>query len=148
MANHLKYSDNLDYLVASIIYLGTHDYWWARTPHSMADELSLDEARLKNVFEGFPGLFRESNTVEPKTKQRMYSLQARYAQKKHNDPPDKQLSRIKPLDMDKLQLLLNFVFEAAEDERTRRHTIIGNAVAVGAAIVSAIAAIVAAYMSK
>jgi hypothetical protein len=148
VGKHLRYSDNLDYLTASIIYLGTQEFWWARTPHNMANELSLDEARLSSVFEGFPGIFRRSSNIEPKTKQRMYSLQARYAQKQQDDPADAQISYIRPLDMDKVRVLLDFVFKAADDERTRRHAFVSNWVAVGAAVVSAFAAIFAAYIKS
>jgi hypothetical protein len=35
----MKYSTNIDCLFASIVYLGIREYYWARTPQSMANEL-------------------------------------------------------------------------------------------------------------
>jgi hypothetical protein len=84
----MKYSNNIDYLFASIIYLGTHTYWWARSPQSMARELQLDERRLQEVFEAFPGIFRKSVRTDRDTQQHYYALQARYAQKEGGDVQD------------------------------------------------------------
>jgi hypothetical protein len=56
----LKYFKNLDYLMASIIYLGTHEYWWARSPTAMAKELGLDSGKLQAIFDSFPGIYRKS----------------------------------------------------------------------------------------
>ena len=36
----MRYSKHIDYLIPSIIYLGTQEYWWARSPSAMAEQLS------------------------------------------------------------------------------------------------------------
>ena len=84
----MKYSDNIDYLFASIMYLGTHGYYWARTPQSMANELRLDEPRLQQILEGFPGVFRKSVRISEENRQHYYALQARYALKEGGDVED------------------------------------------------------------
>ena len=104
----MKYSNNLDYLLASIIYLGTHTYWWARSPKSMAAELQLNEQRLERAFEGFPGLFRKSVRTDKETGQHYFALQARYAQKEGGDIADpEQTAYIKPLSTDELTMLID-----------------------------------------
>ena len=52
----MRYCDHIDYLMSTIVYLGTHTFYWARSPGNMATELSLDKEHLRQVFEGFPGL--------------------------------------------------------------------------------------------
>lgn len=59
----MKYVRRVDYLVASIIYLGTHSYYWARSPQALARELSMDADELQEVFNSFPGLFRKSHRL-------------------------------------------------------------------------------------
>ena len=139
----MRYSTHIDYLVASVLYLGIQDYWWARSPKEMARERSLDETKLQAVFEGFPGIFRRSTRLNADNGQHMYSLQARYAQKDGKTPPDKQISYIPPLDTEKIRMLLDFILKSADDERVGRRNRAGNLVAVLAAIVAAVAAIAA-----
>jgi hypothetical protein len=150
----MKYKENLDYLFASIIYLGTHGSWWARSPHRMASELQLDEARLEEVFKSFPGIFRKSERTNPETGQYFYSLQARYAQRKGtevNDPT--QDTTIHPLAMDKLQVVINFVLSRVEAEnkeedrkQSRQSARISNLIATSAAIISSATAILVAFL--
>jgi hypothetical protein len=159
----MRYSDNIDYLLASIIYLGTHTYWWARSPRNMAKELHLEEGRLQEVFDGFPGIFRKSDRVDKKTHQHFYSLQARYAQREGGDEKDPdQASYIEALDVHKLQLIMNFILKMAEEEhkledqalkraeqqQSRAMSLRNNLIAVVAAILSATAAIVAAWVHR
>lgn len=141
-----KYSAHIDYLVASVMYLGTQEYWWARTPREMASELSLDEEELLLVFEAFPGIFRKSHRVDESSRQHMYSLQARYAKKGRSDASEAEVY-IPPLETEKIELILNFILQSAQQETTRKHTVIVNLVAVVAAVVSAVAAIVAALIN-
>jgi hypothetical protein len=148
----MRYSDNIDYLFASIMYLGTHTYWWARSPQALAGELQLDEEKLQTVFDGFPGIFRKSVRTNKTTGQHFYALQARYAQRGGGDVKDpEQQSLIEPLGPDKLQVVINFVIKMAEQEakeddqeQVRKSALRANIVAVGAAVVSAVAAIIAA----
>jgi uncharacterized protein YbdZ (MbtH family) len=143
-----KYSRHIDYLIASIFYLGTQDYWWARTPLMMAQELALNEAKLELVFEAFPGIFRRSLSPDKENGQLMYSLQARYAGKDHKTQPDTQYSRIEPLSTDKIRLLQEFVLKSAEDERAGRRAIFGYSIGVTAAVITASAALYAAVLKQ
>jgi hypothetical protein len=140
----MKYSDNVDYLVASVIYLATQRGWWARTPSAMAGELSLDENKLLTVFEGFPGLFRKS-TRPSSNGQHYYSLQARYAQRDSYDVRE-EVTDIPPLDTDKIRLIYDFILKSADDERTGRRWLLGNGIAVTAAVISALTAVLVAYL--
>ena len=138
----MRYANNVDYLIASIIYLGTHNYYWARSARNMATELSLDEHRLQSVFDGFPGIYRKS-ARKAKSGQHYYALQARYAQKKGGDISDpEEVSYIDPLDTDKLQLLITFVTHSAEQEMATRRAW----VTVVAAIIAATSAILTALL--
>ncbi len=118
----MKYSDSIDYLTSSILYLATHEYYWARTPRGLARELSLDEERLQEVFNAFPSLFRKS--LNPGDYgQHFYSLQARYAQREGSDTAEpEKISYIKPLETDKIQLLLDFVLKMTEHEKIDSRT--------------------------
>lgn len=139
----MKYSDNIDYLISSILYLGTHKSYWSRTPHGLAAELSLDEARLLLVFDSFPSIFRKSAKPGDHN-QHYYSLQARYAQREDSDTNEPE--RIAPLDTEKLNLLFDFVLKMTEHERTDARARLTSWIAVGAAVVSAGAAIVVGVM--
>jgi hypothetical protein len=142
----MRYSAHVDYLVASIFYLATQRGWWARTPKMMAMELSLDEDKLLAVFEGFPGIFRRS--MRPSDSgQYYYSLQARYAQRDQYDERE-ETTDIPPLETDKIRLLYDFVLKSADDERSRLRALVGNGIAVGAAVISAMTAILVAYLKS
>lgn len=145
----MKYSDHIDYLIASVFYLATQRGWWARTPKMMAEELSLDEAKLKAVFDGFPGLFRKSPRPArySETGQHYYSLQARYAQRDHYEEQE-ETTDIPPLDTDKIRLLYDFILKSADDERTRWRSLLGNGIAVTAAIISSMTAVLVAYLKS
>lgn len=140
----MKYADNIDYLVSSIMYLGSHSYFWARTPDNMASELALDATRLEAVFDAFPGLFRKSQT-RAQNGQPFYALQARYALRKGGDTKEpNQISSIETLSTERLQLLVDFVVKmseqetaAAENARTNRTAVMAAVISAGAAIVSA-----------
>lgn len=143
----MRYSRHIDYLVASVFYLGTQGYWWARTPKEMAYELSLDEKKLTEVFEGFPGIFRKS-TKASKSGQHTYSLQARFAQHDHKGKLDQSISYIPPLDTDKIRLLHDFILKSAEDERAGRRALIGWGIVIFGAFVSAMAVIYSATLKQ
>jgi hypothetical protein len=144
----MKYSPNVDLLVATIVYLGTHSYYWGRTPNGLAEELGLDSEKLLAVFEGFPGLYRRTKRTADNG-QHYYALQARHAQRKGGkmDDPDGDQD-IAPLAMDKLNLLIEFVLQMTEHENAARRAWWTGGIAAGAAIVSAITAISVAYMTR
>jgi hypothetical protein len=142
----MRYSEHVDYLIASVFYLATQRGWWARTPRMMALELSLDEAKLMRVFEGFPGIFRKSPRPSD-TGQHFYSLQARYAQRDHYKEKE-ETTDIPPLDTDKVRLLYDFILKSADDEKTRWRALVGNGIAVTAAVVSSLTALLVAYLKS
>jgi hypothetical protein len=114
----------------------------------MASELSLDENRLRDVFTGFPGLYRKSIRTT-KGGDHYFALQARYAQKEGGDTDDpEEVSYIKPLDNGKLQLLIAFVSQLADHEQTLKRALITNAISAGAAVVAAITAVTVALMKS
>lgn len=146
LMRRVRYSDSLDLLLSSIVYLGTHGYHWARSPRSMARELSLDEERLLRVLEGFPGIFRRGVRMS-EFGQHFYALQARYAQRTGGDTEDpEQVSYIAPLDKDRLQLLIGFVVQQADEERSSRRAFLTNGIAAGAAAISAATAVLVASL--
>jgi hypothetical protein len=143
---NMKYAEKIDYLVSSIIYLGTHTYYWARSPDALASELSMDATTLEEVFQSFPGLFRKSHRVA-ENGQHYYALQARYAQREGGDTKDPETtSYIEPVDVDKLKMLLDFVMKMADDEKATFRGWLASSIAVLAAVLSAIAAVYAATL--
>lgn len=141
----MQYSKNIDYLLASILYLGVHSFCWARSPHSMAAELGLNENRLEKVFNSFPGIWKSVRISEKG--QHYYALQARYAQKEGGDTADpEETAYIQPLDNERVELLTNFVVRMAEEERNERRGRSTNILAVSAAVIAALAAVVSALV--
>jgi hypothetical protein len=37
--------------------LGTHTYWWARSPQALAGKLRLDEEKMRTEFDDFQAFF-------------------------------------------------------------------------------------------
>jgi hypothetical protein len=137
----MRYSENIDYIVSAAIYLGTQEYWWARTSKNMARELGLDVHRLEAVLSGFPGIFRRSHQLSPEGMP-YFALQARYAQyeaKKGEEPET--VSYIAPVSVEKLRLLLDFVLKMAEHEKESTRSWATNGIAAVAAVLSAATAI-------
>jgi hypothetical protein len=142
----MKYADRVDYLVSSIIYLGTHTYYWARSPDALARELSMDASQLEEMFDVFPGLFRKSHRLAPNG-QHYYALQARYAQREGKDTVDpEETSYIAPLDVEKIKMLLDFVIKLSQEERVHLRGWVANAISVIAVIISASAVVYAATL--
>jgi hypothetical protein len=137
----MKYSEDIDYLLAAAVYLASSTYWWGRTPQRLANELSLDEIRLTSVLAGYPGIFRQSKTVADNG-QTSFSLQARYAHFDSKDGKEPASSDdIPPIEADELKLVLEFIQKMAEHEKTDARARRSNFIAVGAAVISAVAAL-------
>jgi hypothetical protein len=144
----VKYSNRVDYLISSIVYLGTHSYYWARSPKDLSRELSLDERNLQLIFDGFPGLFRKSHRLAPHG-QHYYALQARYAQREGGDTKDpEEVAYIEPLNSDKIKMLLDFVLKMAEHEKVAFRGWTANIVSIVAVLISAVAVIWAATLKS
>ncbi len=141
-----KYSNDIDYLMAAVLYLGSQNFFWARTPRHMASELSLGEDKLQRVFDGYPGIFRKS-AKPSKNGQHFYSLQARYAQREGGDTAEpEQISHIAPLSDDRIKLLVDFVRTSASEEVESSRRLWAIWVAACAAVVSAATAILVAIL--
>jgi hypothetical protein len=145
----MKYSDHSDYLTGAIIYLGSHSYWWGRSPAQMAKDMSLDEKTLTSVLKAFPGLFRKSQRKSKENGQYFYSLQARYAQYKSKDGKEpSSRADIAPLNPEHLGMVLDFVQKAIEHEKTGRYQFWATSGVVTVAIIGMIATIVAAAITN
>lgn len=137
----MKYSRNIDILLPSIIYLGSHEYYWARSPESMSKELSLDQDRLSKVFNDFPEIFRKTipNDDSDTT---YYALQARYAQREGGDTADpSKLSYIRELDREHIKMLIDFVSQSSEREKAGRRawtTVTSAIIAAASALIVAL----------
>lgn len=141
----MRYSDNIQYLVPAIHYLATNRGWWARSAGELAKELSLNESSLLAAFDGFPAIFRKSKFTDAQTGQHYYALQARYAKREGSDLGEQeQVIDVPPLPVEHLRLVLDFVLQMAEVERAGRRSWISSVVSVGAAVIAAVAAILAA----
>jgi hypothetical protein len=137
----MKYSDDIDYLLAATVYLASSTYWWGRTPQRLANVLSLDETRLATVLKGYPGIFRQSKTIADNG-QVSFSLQARYAHFASKDGGEPTSSDdIPPIEAAELKLVLEFIQKMAEHEKTDVRAQRSNVIAVGAAVISAVAAL-------
>jgi hypothetical protein len=132
-----RYSDHIDYLLASIVYLGTNHEFLSRTPSKLANELSLDQARLIATFTAFPGIFRKS-LGKGETGEHPYSLQARYALRIKEESGEEDYPALPP---ETLRLLYDFVQKSADEERTSFRTNLTLALSTLAALLSAAAAI-------
>jgi hypothetical protein len=141
---HALYKRHIDYLLASVVYLGTNNKFWSRSPSKLAAELSLDKAKLIAVFEAFPGLFRKSKQLFEG--EYPYSLQARYALTEGKDEEGKDWHP--PLTPEKLRLLYDFIQKSADEERAGLRSAIGYGLTAMAAVASALAAIYAASLKS
>jgi hypothetical protein len=140
----MKYADHIDYLVALVIYLGSSKFWWARSPEALSQHLGLEERRVLQVLDGFPGLFRRGR-YSAKQKQYFYSLQARYAQyDSENGEEPKQVSDIPYLSMDSIKVVLEFVQKMVEHEKNDRRLQITQFCSIAAAGLAAITALMVA----
>ncbi len=142
----MRYSENLDYLVAAITALGSHEEYWARRSSAFSVELGLEHEKLDQVLSGFPGVFRKvvgpENTLDPTE---WFSLQKRYALRT-KDFDRRATGNIRPLSSDEMNQILEFVLRAAQMETEARQASASNAISTLAAVIAAISAIVAASL--
>jgi hypothetical protein len=112
------YTRHFDTLVALVTYLSSTNSE-SRTVPSMAEDLALETAEVRDVLTTFPAFFRQS----PKTNsagERFYTVHLRYARRY-----DKQGERVdtKPLTPEELTTLLDLISKmvAQEYETSRLH---------------------------
>lgn len=144
MKNVRHILEDIEYLVPLISYLGSNPYWWARSAPSLAKELSLDAGRVQAIFERHPMIFRKSRYIG-ESQAHSYALQMRYAQRRDGDtdqPP--QVSAFPVLSESQVIALIEFLVKVSTLETGVRSATRSAYIAVGAAIVSALAAIAAA----
>jgi hypothetical protein len=140
--------EDIEYLVPLISYLGSNPYWWARSAPSLAKELSLDQARVQQLFDRHPMIFRKSRYIE-ESKAHSYALQLRYAQRKDGDteqPP--QVSAFPVLSESQVIALIDFLVRISTLDTSVRSSMRSMYVAVAAAIVSSITAVVVALLKS
>lgn len=131
--------DDIDYLVPLISYLGSNPYWWARSAPSLAKELSLEEARVQELFLRYPMIFRKSRYIE-ESKAHSYALQWRYAKRRDGDtdhPP--QVSEFPVLSESQSIALIDFLVRISTLESTVRSARRSMYVAIASACIAVVA---------
>ena len=133
--------DDIDCLIPLITYLGSNPFWWARSAPSLAEELALDSEKVRIVFERHPMIFRKSLFIK-ESNAFSYALQMRYARRKDGETNHpSQVSYFPPLSSAEVIALIDFLVRISTLEKTvssSRKTIF---VAVGSAVVAALASI-------
>ena|SRR6185437_4851803 len=141
----MKYSDNLDYLIAAIIYLGTQTDYWGRTPSGLSSELRLDKNKLTSVLESFQGIFRRTEK-KSENGEYYFSLQARHAQREGSSTGDPRgCEAIQPLGNDRMRLVIDFVTLMATQEQAVLVNRRSNFTATICAVIAAGAALYATF---
>lgn len=138
--------DDIEVLVPLITYLGANPFWWARSAPSLAAELGLDPGRVAQAFERYPMIFRRSNYIQ-ESQAYSYALQMRYAQRRDgviDDPP--QVFSFPVLTEQQVLSLIEFLLKLSTLDATIRSTRRSAAIAVAAAILSALAAMTSAIL--
>lgn len=135
-----KYGDHFNVLVALIAHMAVGQ-WPHRSVSGLAQDTSITEGDILGTLKAFKGLFRESST-RTKQGEAQFALHLRYAKTRHGDHGEP--ASLDPLTQEDLSGLLGFVTERANQEALSSQASRMNWIAVGCAIVSAIAAIVAA----
>ena len=134
-------------IVGAAVVLGSNPYWWARSAPSLPQELSLDPNRVQQLFERYPMIFRKSRYIEA-SKAESYALQWRYAQRRTGDleqPP--QVSNFPVLKESQIISLIDFLVRISNVETAFRSSKRTGYVSAGSAVVAAIVAICAAFLS-
>lgn len=146
MSNVRHILDDIEYLMPLIAYLGSNPYWWARSAPSLGKELGLDPARVAQIFERYPMIFRKSKYID-ETKTHSYALQMRYARRSDGDtdhPP--QVSYLPVLSEQQVLSLIEFLIKLSTLETTVRSAQRTALVSVVAALMAAAAAIATALL--
>jgi len=94
--------------------------WILRTPHHLADSLSIDKDEIQNVLEEHKGLFRKSRSLSKNSHSPMYGLQLRHARQWLPTDQDDEDAVKAPLDTEDLYALLRLVSDRASEESRGR----------------------------
>jgi hypothetical protein len=111
-----SYSKHFEMLTALVTYMAM-DKTAVHQPKWFANQLSSDISSVKKVLSEFKGLFHESISKSKDYGDSYYSLHLRYA-RQELDENEKQVR--KPLDLEDLTGLLNFISGKATEETQRK----------------------------
>jgi hypothetical protein len=132
-----RYYHDLDTLVALVSHLAVGRAS-QRTPHGLARDLSIDEATIVRVLDGYKALFRKASAPKPGATQEPYSLQLRYALQ-YVEQEDWTVVK-PPLPTEHVTALLTFVADMAKQERSwSMQTIVALIAALASFVVALIA---------
>lgn len=144
-------TDDIDYLIPLISFLGSNPFWWARSAEELARELSLDPVRVATVFDRYDSIFRKS-AFDAAANKHYYSLQMRYARRKDgktNEPPT--VSALPVLSESEVIGLIDFLVRISTMESTlqsSRRTNRYSTICAGIAALAAVAAACVATLMK
>jgi len=145
------FTDDFHYLTALIQHLGAHEKWNSRTPRNISQSLSMKLEDVDRVLASYPAFFRKSGNLSTQNEP-LYTVHLRYARRQKNENTNQYESP--PVKPEELSMLLGLVTQMisveGQDERLKaelKHNNIKMWVAIGAAIISAITAVISTIIS-
>lgn len=141
-----SYADDLALLTALVTHLGMCKLK-SKSATKLAEDLSLNKADIARILTAYPDLFIKAGQSKQHVGESTYTLHIRYAlrwQDKNDDGADVR----RPIEAEHLSALLSFIDNQAAQENAGARQIIANRISVGAAIVAALSAIIAAIISQ
>jgi len=155
-----SYTENYNLLVALITHLGATDKA-SRTPTSIARDLRFDKEKVVFTLDNFPAYFRKSKKISDNSNSQgdhFFTMHLRYSRRKLDKNSE---GESQPLSTEEISMLLGLVTHMLEQEQensrvyknleqsyknlenTNKITMFA---AIGAAIIAAIGAVVAAVL--
>lgn len=140
------FTNDFHYLTALIQHLGAHEKWNSRTPRNISQSLGMEFENVERVLASYPAFFRRSGNLSVQ-KEPLYTVHLRYARRHKNEDTGQHESP--PIKPEELSMLLGLVTQMisveGQDERLKaelKHNNFKMWIAIGAAIISAITAVV------
>ena len=110
-----SYSIDIEIILALVSYLGLTNKQ-KRTPAKIAKHVGIEEARIVEVLERYPGLFRRSHKTSDED-EHFFSLQVRHASR-HLEDDDEPSS---PLGADYFSSLVQYTLERKRSEEEQEN---------------------------
>ena len=142
----MSYSEDLGIITVLVTHLGTCKLK-SKSASKLAEDLSLEKKEIVRVLEQYPELFIVAGTSSQYVNEATYTLHLRYALRWTNRDDDGAEQR-KPIEAEHLSALLSFIDNRVANELAASRQVVVNRVAVGAAIIAALSAIIAAVISS